>query len=326
MSSSSLVSFILRRLLESIPLFFLIIILMFFLVHIAPGDPLSYLVGTVGVSPEYEAMMRERLGLDKSIVEQLLIYIELVMRGDLGYSLIFNSPVLNLILERLPASILLMSTSLLFAMISGIILGVTSSKKPYSLIDSISTTLSLLGSSLPVFWLAQMLILLFALYFNILPTGGIASYGSNLTGIAYITDRLIHLILPTISLGLVQLPIFTRLTRASMLEELGKDYIVAARSKGLKETTVTYRHALRNALNPVMSIVGVNIGWLLAGSVLTETVYGWPGLGRLMFDSITKRDYPIVTGIFMFVSIAVICINLIIDILYAFIDPRVRYK
>ncbi len=320
--SMSLVRYVLRRVIQSVPLVFFVIILAFLLIHMAPGDPIVYFTGSVGSSPEYEAMLRERFGLNKPIIEQLSIYMVRVLRGDFGYSLIFGAPVFSLILESTPASILLMASSLLFATVGGIVLGVTSARKPYSLIDNLSSLVSMVGFSLPSFWLAQMLMLVFAVYLHILPCGGFVNLKA---GTGNFLDILVHLILPTVSLGMAQLAIFTRLTRANMLEELWKDYIVAARSKGLKESTVVYRHALRNALYPIISVISINIRWLIAGSVVIETVYSWPGIGRLLFDSIVKRDYPVVMGLFIFISITVIIANLVADVLHAFIDPRVRY-
>lgn len=319
--------YVLRRIPQLIPLIFFAIVLNFTLMHLAPGSPIDYLITQGEVVPqEYIDRVMREYGLDKPVHEQLLIYIANVLRGDFGISYRYRQPVLEVILESLPNTLLLMLSSILLAFVFGIILGVSSAKKPYSIIDNLASSVSILGYSIPTFWLGMMLIIVFSVNLRWLPFLGMYTLGEELTGWAAFIDRLKHLILPVITLGTAYLAIYTRLTRASMLEELRKDYITTAWGKGLDDRRVYYRHAFRNAMLPVITVLGLNIGLMLTGATLTETVFSWPGLGRLVYDSVITRDYPILMGIFIIVSITVVLTNFIVDILYAVLDPRVRYK
>lgn len=319
--------YILRRIPQIIPLIFFAIIVNFTLMHLAPGSPIDYLIGGGEVVPqEYIDKLTKEFGLDKPLYEQLIIYIINVFRGNLGISYRYRAPVLQVIMERVPNTLLLMTTSILFAFILGVFLGVTSSKRPYSLIDNLASSVSILGYSMPTFWLGMILIIVFAVKLRWLPSLGMYSLGARLTGWAAFIDTIRHMILPVITLGTVYLAIYTRLTRASMLEELHKDYITTAWAKGLEEKMVYYKHAFRNAMIPVVTILGLNLGLMLMGATLTESIFSWPGLGRLVYDSIITRDYPVLMGIFIIVSITVVLANFIVDILYAILDPRIRYK
>lgn len=311
---------------EGIPLILAIIIINFIIIHAAPGDPIIVLIGPFDVPQEYMNAMRAHLGLDKPLLHQLVIYIRSILKGDLGQSYIFRQSVARLILERIPPTLLLMGVQLVIFSLLGLIFGVISSRKPYSIMDNVTTLISLIGYSIPVFWLGQMLILFFAIYLDWFPAQGMMSLRFELTGVSYYFDIIHHLILPVISLGTsMSLCLITRLTRASMLEVLGMDYITTARAKGLAENSVVYKHALKNALLPVVTVIGMNFGFMLAGAVLTETVFGWPGLGRLMFEAINARDYPVLMGMFVVISVFVITVNIITDILYSFLDPRIKY-
>lgn len=323
--STSLRSYAAKRILEAIPLIFGVIVLTFVVIHIAPGDPVYVLAGE-GATPEYVETIRASLGLNKPLHEQLFIYVASVIRGNLGYSFVYREPVLNIIMERVPATLLLVGTATLVSSVAGIILGVISSKKPYSITDNTVTTISLFGYSLPVYWLAQILLLLFAVRLGWFPVQGIVSVREELSGLALALDVAHHLILPAFALSMLMLALVSRLTRASMLGILKEDFIVTAWSKGLDQKTVLYRHALRNALLPVVTIIGLNVGSMLTGAVLTETVFGWPGLGRLMFDAMSARDYPVLMGDFVITSITVILANLVTDLAYGFLDPRIRHK
>jgi peptide/nickel transport system permease protein len=325
--AASLTSYIIRRILEAIPLLFAVIIINFTLIHIAPGDPISYFLGeNVVADPAYMALIRKTFGLDQPLYVQLFLYIWSMIRGDLGFSFIRLKPVLSVIVERVPATLLLMLTGLIFSSIFGILLGVASSRKPHSLGDYAITIGSLSGYSIPTFWLGQMLLLGFGLYLHWFPIGGITSVTEEFVSLEYVRDVLWHLTLPAITLGVWYLALITRLTRSSMLEVLRLNFIVTARAKGLVERKVFYKHALKNALLPVITVIGLNFGMMFGGAVLTETVFGWPGLGRLMLDSTMSRDYPTLMGLFIFVSFAVIATNLVTDIVYCVLDPRIRYK
>lgn len=319
--------YVARRIPQLVPLIIFAIVLNFTLMRLAPGSPLDYLVGGGEVVPkEYLDKLRRDFGLDKPLHEQLLIYIANVLMGNFGESYRYRMPVIQVIAQRIPNTLMLMTASIMFAFFLGVFLGVSSSKKPYSLVDNVASTVSLLGYSIPTFWLGMLLIIVFAINLRWLPSIGMITIGVEMEGWEAVLDTAKHLILPAITLGTVYLAMYTRLTRASMLEELRKDYITTAWGKGLDDGAVYYKHAFRNAMLPVITVLGLNLGLMLTGATLTETVFSWPGLGRLVYDSIITRDYPILMGIFIIVSITVVLANFVVDLLYAVLDPRVRYK
>ena len=321
----SLPYYILKRLLQAVPLLVGVIVINFIIIHVAPGDPVLVIAGEYGTTPEYLAMLRAKMGLDKPLYLQLLIYLKTVSLGDLGHSFVWNESVLRVILEFVPATLLLMGASLILSVLVGIPLGVWASRKPYSLTDNSITTLSLAGYSIPVFWLGIMGILLFSVQLKWFPTQGMRTIVGARTGLAYSMDIARHLVLPATVLALAQLALVTRLTRASMLEVMGLDFITTAWSKGLGENRVIFRHGLRNALLPIVTIIGLQVGYMFGGAILTETVFAWPGLGRLMLRALSTRDYPLIMGMFIVITLMVIVTNLVTDILYAVLDPRVRY-
>jgi peptide/nickel transport system permease protein len=312
-----------RRIILAIPLIFVVITINFLIVHTAPGDPTYILLGEAATKEFVEAM-RAKFGLDKPLYMQYFLYISSVVQGDLGYSLLRAQSVSALIMERLPATLLLIFSAMLISIVVGIFLGVTASKKPYSLRDNIATSIALFGVSTPTFWLGQMLLIALAIYAGLFPASGLRTLRIELLGLEYVLDILHHLALPAITLALFHLAFITRLTRASMLEVLGQDFIVTARAKGLDDKTVTYRHGLRNALLPVTTYTGMSVGLLFAGAIMTETVFSWPGMGTLLYDSLRLRDYPVLLGIFIFVSVMVVASNLVVDVLYSYLDPRIR--
>ncbi len=313
--------YIIRRILEAIPLVLLVLTINFIILHIAPGDPVFlFIQGGAGATAEYVAQVRKMLGLDRPLREQYMRFLLNVFRGDLGFSHFYQQPVITIIAERIPLTFLLVFLSTSFASITGIILGVLAAQNPHSVMDRINIIVAVLGYSIPVFWLGQLLIIAFSVYLDVLPTGGIPIGGGT------VLDWLSHLILPVLCLGVIQLALITRITRANMLEVLGMDYIINARAKGLRESRVTFKHALRNAILPVLTVISVNFSFQLTGAMITETVFSWPGLGRIMFESLFRRDYPVLMGLLIMVSIGVVVINLITDLLYAYLDPRIVYK
>lgn len=321
----SLKHYIVKRVLHTIPSVFATLVLTFFLIHTMAGDPISMIVGEgFETDPEFVDRMKAKFGLDQPLYVQFVSYISNFLQGDFGYS-INGPPVLKLILERLGATLLLTGSGLLFALLMGTLLGIMSASKPSSLRSGLFAVVSVGGYAIPVFWLAQMLVLFFALNLGWLPVSGFKTLRQDLTGIEYIVDVLRHLILPALALGINQLALIARLTRSSMLEVLRQDYILTARSKGLSHVKIVYWHALRNALLPVVTITGMQLGFLLSGAVLTETIFSWPGVGRLMYNSLLSRDYPVIMGIFNLISISVIVANLVTDIIYAYLDPRIQY-
>ncbi len=314
------------RAVQIIPLLAGVLIVNFVIIHAAPGDPVYALVGNYPVPDSYYKEMRHNFGLDRPLPVQLAIYLERVAQGDLGYSFAQRQSVLDVILHRLGPTVLLVGTAWALAGVVGIAMGVASSLAPYSARDHFVTGFAILGYSIPVFWLGQILILLFAIGIGWLPAQGMTSAREDYTGLAHVLDVGRHLILPAIALSLQFLAVNARLTRNSMLDVLRRDYITTGRSKGLRESTIIVRHALLNALLPVVTIMGFNLGFLFTGSSLVETVFGWPGIGRLLFDSVSTRDYPVLLGIFFGSTVMVFLANFITDTAYALLDPRVRYQ
>ncbi|MCZ2808907.1 MAG: ABC transporter permease [Candidatus Bathyarchaeota archaeon] len=313
--------YIIKRILQIIPILVGVIIINFTILHLAPGDPAHVMGGERDVPPEYYVALREKMGLDKPIWQQLLIYMGNVLKGDLGYSWINRRPVLDVIFERFPATILLMGTSVILAIVLGTLIGVLSSSRPYSKIDNVNTVMSLVGYSIPNFWLGVMLIIVFGVWLRWLPISGMTSLTTEKN---YIIDVISHMILPAACLTTQNIGYYVRLSRTSMLEVLKLDYITTARAKGCKERTVLFKHALRNALLPIVTSAGFELGFVIAGSSVTETVFGWPGVGMLMIRSIYYRDYPVLLGIFLIISLFVTITNFITDISYAYLDPRIK--
>ena len=310
---------------QAIGLLLAVVVVVFFLIQIAPGDAALYLAGDQGVGDaEFLAQVRAEYGLDQPLLVQLGTYVGNVAQLDLGDSIYFNEPVLGLIVERLFATVLLAGTSLLFAVGLGVAIGVYTARRPESSMSSAATVTSLIGFSTPVFYSAIMFIVLFAAKWSLLPVGGIEDVRYDGNWVGETIDLLQHLILPALSLGIIYLAIYSRLARASMLEVLEADYIRTARAKGARERVVVYKHALRNAVIPVVTAAGLQIGNLLSGALLVEVVFAWPGVGRLAVDSIFRRDSPTLLGIMIFSSAMVIVANLLTDLVYRLIDPRIR--
>jgi peptide/nickel transport system permease protein len=322
----SVTTYIARKLLQVPLLLFGVVVVLFLLIHLAPGDPAAAFVGQVAVPPEFVAELRQRMGLDRSLVEQFAIYLTHLARADLGYSFYYNQPVLNLILERVPATALLMSTGLVSATVFGIGLGVLAAARPHGWFDNGASVVMLVAYSLPVFWLGELALLIFALQLGWFPTQGLQSLRGIESNWGDLVDRAQHLVLPATVVGIRYLAIDYRLVRSGVIEVLGQDYIQTARAKGLASRVVLFRHALRNALLPVVTITGLNIGFALSGAVLTEVIFGWPGVGRLTLDAIAHRDYPVMMGIFILITFVVVLVNFLTDLLYAAVDPRIRLR
>lgn len=331
-------SYLARRLAGTVPVLLLISLLVFLLIHAAPGDPTLMLLGEETNAAEV-AKAQARWGLDQPLLVQYLKFVKSAAEGDFGKSFKYAEPVINVVKTRLPATIELAAFAIVIASLLAIPLGVWAGSKPNSWIDNLGTTFGLFGISMPSFWLAIMLILLLAGVFNLLPTSGRSTYGiagPQQTGF-YILDSILqknwpavwdalsHLFLPALALGVNMLGILMRVTRSSILEVMNEDYIQTARAKGLREQSVVWRHVTNNALIPVITVVGLELGTLLSGSIIVETVFAWPGTGSLLITALNARDYPLVTGIVMTYTLAFVAINLIIDGLYAVIDPRIRY-
>jgi peptide/nickel transport system permease protein len=313
---------ILPRLLQAIPLLFIIVGLNFVILHLSPGDPAIILAGPQA-PPEHIDALRKELGLDKPLIEQLTLYFKRILVGDLGYSYTYRRPVISVIGERLVWTLMLTIVAFILSLVLGVALGVVSSRYA-GWGNQLAQVAALIGYSVPEFWLGMICILVFGLYLRMFPTQGVVTPG--LTGLNYAIDVLRHLLLPALVLAANRIALYSRLTRASMLEVLQENYIVTAKSKGLDEFTILYKHALRNALLPIITVIGIQFRLFFTGAVLVETVFAWPGIGRLTFDSIGSRDYGILMAIFLVVSFLVVLGNLIADFAYAYADPRVRYN
>lgn len=313
------------RIVHALPLLLGVIVINFLLINLAPGDPVTALIGDYPAPEAYVAQIRAEFGLDEPLAVRLWHYLTNVLQGNLGFSFANRIPVLNLVLERLGRTLLLMVLTVVFATLIGITLGVMAAKRPYSLMDNISTGIALTGYSVPEFWLGQMLILVFAVWLRWLPAGGFRDARAATGGVTGLLDMARHMILPMLALSFRYMAITTRLTRASLMEVMGSDYILASRARGVSERRVLWEHGLRSAALPIVTVIGYNFSFIMAGSALVETVFGWPGVGRLMYDSLFTRDYPVLLGILLLVSITVVVVNLVTDLVYAWLDPRIQY-
>lgn len=301
-----------------------IVAVSFVITHILPGDPVDALVGDFPAPPEYVAQVRAEFGLDRPIYVQLWLYLVNLAQGNLGFSFLNRQQVLPLVLQRAGVTLLLMIPALILASLLGIAIAVRAAAHAGRPLDSFLTALSLTGHSIPVFWLAQILIVVFAVNLGWLPAQGMRSVRSQATGLAAVLEFVRHWALPGFCITIYYMAVIARVARSSMLEMLHQDFVLTARAKGLSERAVLWGHVLRNALIPVITVIGYNFGYSLTGAILTETVFAWPGLGGLFIASISNRDYPVLAAIFLLAAIAVVLANLITDLLYAVVDPRVR--
>ncbi|MCW2486239.1 ABC transporter permease [Candidatus Symbiopectobacterium sp. NZEC127] len=302
----------------------LVILGNFILLRSVPGDLADVIAGESGAAtPEYMEMLRAQFGLDRSGFEQLTTYFSQIAHFDLGFSFRYNLPVQTLILERLPATLLLLGSSLLFSVIFGVILGCFAARYRHGLFDQGVTLFSAVVFAIPVFWFGLMGIVLFAVHFRWLPIGGMVTVGATPGAFGVAGDVAWHLIMPAIALGLSHLALYARVTRASMLEVYPLDFVRTARAKGISETAVTLRHILRNSLLPVVTLTGLQLGSLLGGAVVVETVFSWPGMGRLAFEAVSDRDINLLLSLFLCNSLLVVLSSLLIDILYGVLDPRI---
>jgi ABC-type dipeptide/oligopeptide/nickel transport system permease component len=326
-----------RKALGAIPVIFGISFLIFLLMHIAPGDPVTLLLGDDATPADIERTRRE-WGLDRSLMVQYLDFVAHAIRGDFGMSLKFNEPVMRLVLERMPATLELAFASLLVAIVIAVPLGVYSGIKHNSLLDHVGMSVALIGVSLPNFWLGIMLIYFLGGQLNLLPVAGRIEYGIDVRPIThlYLIDSLItvnftafwsalqHLLMPALTLGTSLAAIVTRISRSSVLEVMRQDFVTTARAKGLSEKVVIWRHILRNAMITVVTILGLQLGALLNGSVITETVFSYPGIGDLLIQSISARDYKLTQVLILFFAVMYFAVNLMVDLLYVWIDPRIK--
>jgi len=311
--------YIFRRIMNIIPTLFIVAVIIFVITRIIPGDPAATILGPQAGVAEIE-QMRIEMGLDQSYLEQFFSFVSDLFQGDLGYSFAYQMDVNQLILERFPNTIILTVAALIISLIVGVSAGIFSAYRKNTWIDYLITTLSLVGVSMPIFWLGVMLVLIFSVNFSLLPA----------TGMGYLDQGIDvfiqHLLLPSLTLATIPTAYFARITRSSMLEVLNEDYIRTARAKGLKENLVIWKHALKNALNPILSVLGMQVAGLLGGSVVTESIFAWPGMGNLIVDAIDRRDFGVVQGVVIFIAFIYIVVNLIIDIQYKVVNPKITYE
>jgi peptide/nickel transport system permease protein len=317
--------FVARRLLQVIPTVIGIMLVGFLLVHAAPGDPLLALGGEHGAA-RYYADMRQRFGLDRTLPQQLATYAARVALGDFGYSYVLGRSAMSIIVERVPATLLLTGTALVIAVVVAIPLGAVAARRPDSARDGRISTLALGLYSAPAFWLGQLAIVVIALRLGLAPVQGMASAGSTADGVSYALDVARHLAIPALVLASHELAVLVRLSRSGLIDELGRDHVRTARAKGVGERDVLVRHAMPRGLLPAITVIGPRLGHLLAGAVVVEIVFGWPGMGRLMLSALQTRDTPVLLGLFMVVAFTVAVANLVTDLVYAAIDPRIRLR
>ena len=329
---------LIERILQLLPVLLGVSIIVFVRISLTPGDPVQIMIGDQSITPEQEAELRRGLGLDRPMIERFFLFLGNAVQFDFGESFYHRRPVADVIAERLPATIELSLVALLIALVTAIPLGVLAAIRKNSIFDRLATVGSLLGVSLPGFWFGILLLMLFAVHLHILPVSGRIGYASEVpmvTGfllidtllagdLAAFRDSVAHLILPAITLGLPMTAILMRVTRTSMLEVMRQDYITFADAKGLPRRRVLFRHALKNALIPTVSVAAIETGSLLGGNMIIETVFGWPGLGRLVVESIFLRNYPLVQAAVLFYAVTYVLLNFVADILYTVLNPRVK--
>lgn len=315
---------LLRRLLLAVPLVFAVVALTFVLVHLAPGDPASILAGE-NPTPDFLKAVRIEYGLDQPIYIQFLAFLSKASAGDFGQSIYYGRPVFSVILGRFPATVLLTGTAMAIASVIGVFLGVSAARRAGSKTDAVISAVALAGYSVPGFWIGQLLLLLFAVQLGRFPAGGMSNVSACFTSTsAALLDLLRHMVLPVLTLVIFLMTLTARFTRAAMVEALDQDFITVAEAKGVRRGRLVWHHALRNALVVTVTVIGMEFGAVLAGSLVIETVYGWPGLGRLFFDAILRRDFPLLTGLLIFTSTIVVILNALTDVVCAMIDPRLR--
>jgi peptide/nickel transport system permease protein len=334
-----MISIILRRLLRLIPTLLGVVVVVFLMLHLAPGDPIELMMGEAGhISQQEIEALKRQYGLDLPISQQFIGFVTNALRGDLGVSFVHKRSVSELIKERLPATLELTSAALILAILVGIPIGIAAALKYHSLTDRAATGFVLVGISVPGFWLGILLILIFSMKLHWLPTSGRFGHEiqmNSITGL-YLIDSLLsakmsafwealrHLILPALTLAAPTIAVAARITRSSMLETLRQNYVVVARAKGLPEWKIVFKHAFKNAIPPIISLVGLEVGVLLSGNMIVETIFAWPGLGRLAVDGIYARDYPLVQGVVILYALTYVLVNMIVDISYAYFNPKVK--
>lgn len=320
-----MLKYVRKRALTGILTVIISILFNFLFIRLAPRDPISYITGTEFPAPELKAQLTEKYGLDKPLYTQFALYITSLIKGDLGQSISNGRPVTALIGERIGPTLLLALTSAILALIIGIALGIYSAKRPGSKRDIFLNGISYVADSMPPFWLGMMLSLIFASGFKILPTSGMVDLRASHTGLAYAMDVLKHLILPMLTVVIVTFPYFFRVARTSVMQALADDYILTFRAAGMSENRIFYKYVFRNAMLPTITAFGITLAYVVAGVAIVEIVFSWPGTGSLMMNAIMQRDYPLLMGLYLLISVSVAVTMILLDMVYALADPRIRY-
>lgn len=315
--------FVAGRFVWSILAVLAILLVNFVVIRMVPGNPVDALIGEFPAPPEYRELLEKQFGLDQPLIVQLVKYYEQLFVGNLGYSFANNKAVLPLLLERAGFSLMLMGPGLILASVLGVLLAAWGARRPGSSVDTGTAAFSLVGFSMPVFWLGQLLILLFAVNLGWLPAQGAGNWNAS-DPLGSLSTRLSHLVLPLTCITLFYVAVLARVSRSAIGTALSLDYVKSAFSRGLNENYVLWRHATRSVMGPIVTIIGYNFGSVLSGAVLTETVFGWPGIGSLFIQSIMRRDYAVVQGVFLFAGVAVVIANLLVDVVNSVLDPRIR--
>ena len=310
---------ILKRILQSIPTLFIVITITFVLTRMIPGNPALTMLGPQAPKESVEQLEQE-LALDKSKGEQYIMYLKQILSGDFGRSYSYNQSVVELIMERVPNTLVVTLTSLFIALILGMIVGIVSAVRQYSILDYIFMVLALIGVSMPIFWMGLMLVLLFSVNLGWLPAMGMGDPANGMW------DVISHMILPCFCLATIPMATFARITRSSMLEVVNSDSVKALRARGLKEGVVIWKHALKNALPPIVTVLGLQLATAFTGAILTESIFSWPGMGTMIVSAIDNRDYALIQGVVLFTAIVFVVINLIVDVVYTIINPKVNYE
>lgn len=316
--------YLFKRILTGVLTVIAVFVINFTLIKIAPGDPITILAGNDNPSEEIIATIKKQYGLDKSIPVQMGIYAKNILKGDMGYSYIYGRPVFDIIMEKLGPTLILSLTGAVFSLLIGTILGLIASQHPDSFIDNLLSYISYALYSMPAFWLGLIMILVFASYFKILPTAGMIDVRASYTGILYVLDVLKHLVLPAGTLALIGIPTYFRITKASMSQVIKDDYALLFTAVGMNEKRIYRKYLFRNAILPTITTFGIRLAYVIGGSAALEIVFAWPGMGRLVLSSIQSRDYPVLMGIYIIISISVAIWMILVDLLYAVADPRIR--
>ena len=319
-----LLRLVVRRILFAVPMVFAVVALTFFLIHLAPGDPALILAGEAP-TPAFLEAVRAEYGLDKPLYQQFIAFAGKAVTGDFGQSLYYNQPVISVILDRVPASALLTLSALGIAAVIGVVMGVAAARRAGSRADAMISMIAMAGYSIPGFWIGQFLVLIFAVQLNLLPSGGMGAVGICFVSVwAALKDLAAHMVLPVMTQVIFLVTLTARFTRTAMIEALDQDFVTVARAKGAGPGRVVWHHAFRNAIAITITVIGLEFGAIIAGSLVIETVFSWPGLGRLFYDAIFRRDFPLLTGLLLFIATLVVLINVLTDVLCAAIDPRLR--